>query len=155
MSLFIRVAFFLYMSLSLWASLFDDPSIGNKKRLRANFPHDVFLTTSPIGIWCVQTYLCVYWIMRFTCEAWETDIQKQKPGYATQEEERSLFPYDREKISTHYNKCFSSYDFLNLFLREILIEFFKNCFPILNRINREVYWYMFERANTKKTFVWA
>ena len=49
-----------------------------------------------------------------------------------------------------YDKYFSSYEFLKIFLRKILVDFFFRFFMTLCRINKGVYLCLFGHANTRK-----
>ena len=48
-----------------------------------------------------------------------------------------------------WDKCFSRYEFLKIYLRKMQIDFFYYLM-ILIRINKRVYLYLFEHANTRK-----
>ena len=49
-----------------------------------------------------------------------------------------------------YEKYFSCYDFLKIYLRKIQIDFFFQFIMVLSGINEEVYLFLFEHANTRK-----
>ena len=52
-------------------------------------------------------------------------------------------------IRSLWDKYFSRYEFLKIYLRKIQIEFFSIYFDF-SRITEEVYLYLFEHANTRK-----